>query len=173
MKKEDILELMHSWENIDFIINEISKSPEYFDLLMDIAINNTDDKSWRAAYMADKVHDKNPKLFYPYIEIIIEKLATLVHLGKKRHFLKLLSMNVIPQKYYGFLVDFCLNTLSSAEPPAVRVHAMQILYNISETEKDLKPELVHIIEHEIEYHSTAGIISRGNRLLKKLRKQIN
>jgi hypothetical protein len=81
-------------------------------------------------------------------------------------------MNEIDEEYFGFLVDFCLDKLSSdKEPPAVRVHAMQILYNISEKVPELKPELIAVIEHEMTYHSTAGILSRGSKLVKKLQKQ--
>jgi hypothetical protein len=48
---------------------------------------------------------------------------------------------------------------------------MQVLYGISENEPDFKPELIQIIEQEMEYRPTPGIISRGSKLLKKLRKQ--
>ncbi|NQU84731.1 MAG: hypothetical protein HQ541_03125 [Mariniphaga sp.] len=172
MTKEDIIEVIDSWENLAILIKEIGKHPEHFDFLMDIALNGKEKNSWRAAWMVDKIHDEYPELLQPYLETIILKLKSLNDLGKKRHFLKLISINVIPKKHYGFLVDFCLKALSSNEPPAVRVHAMQTLYNISEHESDFKPELIHIIEHEIEFRSTAGIISRGIRLLKKLRKQV-
>jgi hypothetical protein len=65
-----------------------------------------------------------------------------------------------------------MKTLTSAkEPLAVRVHAMQILYNISEKEPDLKPEILAIFEHVMENHSSPGIISRGKKLVQKLRKQ--
>lgn len=171
MNKEEIFELIDSWDNLEILIAEIGNNPEYFDLLMDITLNSTDKNSWRAAYIADKIHDNNPELIYPYLKTIISILKTLKDLSKKRHFLKLLSMNDLPKNQFGFLVDFCLNTLSSSEPPAVRVHAMQILFNISETEPELKPELIQIIEQEIEYRSTAGIISRGTKILNKLRKQ--
>jgi hypothetical protein len=50
---------------------------------------------------------------------------------------------------------------------------MQILYNISEIETDLKAELLAVVEHEMEYHSTAGILSRGSKLANKLRNQIS
>lgn len=170
MTKEDLIVLIDSWENLSFTINEISNHPENFDILMDIALNHSEHKSWRAAYLADKIHDVHPELLFPYIEILIQKLKVLDNKSKKRHFLKLISMNELPVKYYGFLVDYCITTLSSEEPPANRVHAMQILYNISLKEPDLKYELIHIIEHEMEYHATPGIISRGNRLLNQLHK---
>ncbi|MBN1820448.1 MAG: hypothetical protein JXR31_16760 [Prolixibacteraceae bacterium] len=172
MKKEEILSLMESWENVAILIQEIGNHPEHYDFLMDLALNSKEKNSWRAAWMVDKIHENHPELILPYKEQIIQKLKTNTDLSKKRHFLKQLSLIEIPEKHYGFLVDYCLNALSSAEPPAVRVHAMQILFNISEKEKDLKPELIHVIEQEIEYRSTAGIISRGTRLLKKLRKQV-
>jgi hypothetical protein len=172
MKREDILELIDSWENLAYMINEIGRHPEYFEILMEIVLNSTDKKSWRAAYLADKIHDLYPGLLLPYLEPMIIKLQTLKDLGKKRHFLKLISAHDIPEQHLSFLFDFCLKTLSSEEPPAVRVHAMQVLFNISEKEKDFKPELILLIEQEIEFRSTAGIITRGTKLVKKLRKQV-
>ena len=172
MTKEEITEVLDSWENLELLVKEISSNPDYFRLLMEIALESPEKKSWRAAYLADKIHDEFPELLQPYLEKIILKLKTEKNDSKKRHFLKLVSMNQVPEKHYGFLVDYCFNALSSELPPAVRVHAMQILYNISEVEKDLKPELAQVIEQEIEYRSTAGIRSRGKKLLNKLRKEI-
>lgn len=173
MKREDILELMDSWENLAYMIKEIGKYPEHFEMLMDIALSSTDKKSWRAVWLADRIHDHYPGLLLPYLEPMIIKLQTLEDLAKKRHFLKLISAHEIPEQHLSFLFDFCLKTLTSEEPPAVRVHAMQVLFNISEIEKDLKPELILIIEQEMEFRSTAGIITRGSKLVKKLRKQVS
>ncbi len=173
MKKEDLLILIDSWENLSFAIREIQKQPELLNSLMDIALYNSEQKSWRAAYLADKIHDESPELILPFIEPIVKQLEKENSASKKRHFLKLLSMNKIPQQHYGFLVDYCIETLTSAkEPIAVRVHAMQILFNISEIEPELKPEILAIIEHEIEYHASAGILSRGKKIVAKLRKQL-
>ena len=173
MEKEKLIELIDSWENLNFMIREISSQPELFSTLMEIALYNPEQKSWRAAYLVDKIHDDFPKLVLPYLDKIVEKLKTEKNLSKKRHFLKLLSMNEIPEKHFSFLLDFCLETMASEEPPAVRVHAMQILYNISEKERDLKHEILTLIEHEMEYRSTAGIRARGSKLVQKLRKQIH
>jgi len=49
---------------------------------------------------------------------------------------------------------------------------MQVLYNISEKEPELKPEILALIENEMENHFSAGILSRGGKLADKLRKQI-
>jgi hypothetical protein len=49
---------------------------------------------------------------------------------------------------------------------------MQILYNISEKEPELKHEILAVIEDEMENHSSAGIISRGRKLAGKLKGQL-
>ena len=172
MTKEELFELIESWENLPYLLNEISKNPKFYSLLIEIALYNRNRKSWRAAYLADKINDNNPELLQPYLNEIIEQVKIEKNDGKKRHFLKLISMNELPVKQQGFMLDYCMKTLTSAkEPLAVRVHAMQILYNISEKEPDLKNEILAIFEHEMENHSSPGIISRGKKLVQKLRKQ--
>ena len=173
MTKPELLDIINSWENLPVVIREIANNPDYYEMLMDIALYHPSEKSWRAAYMIDKINDDFPELILPFIDKIILQLKEEKRSSKKRHFLKLLSQNLIPEKNFGFLVEYCLETLKSAkEPPAVRVHAMQVLYNISEKEFDLKSEILLVIEHEMEFHSTAGILSRGKKLTKKLRQQI-
>lgn len=172
MTEKELLELLDSWDNLPFIVNEIGEHPEYFSALMRVALYNKEPKSWRAAYIVDKIDENHPKLISPYVTKIIQQIKIEEHSGKKRHFLRQISLNPIPEIHFGFLFDYCLNAVTSAkEPPAVRVHAMQILFNISEKEPDLKPEILSVIEHEMEYHSTAAILSRGSKLAKKLRKQ--
>ncbi len=169
-----MLSLLDSWENLDLVIHEFTVRPELFSVLMEVAIHSKEDKSWRAAWIADKIHDKKPELLQPYIEPIIEQLAVEKQIGKKRHFLKLVSINDVPEKHFGFLVDYCLNVLTAEEePPAVRVHAMQLLYNISEAEPGLKNELLAVLEYQMEYHPSPGIVSRGSKLAKKLQAQIS
>ncbi len=173
MTEKELLEILDSWENLEITIQGIEKNPEYYSILMGIALYNKTPKSWRAAYLVDKIHENSPELIIPFIIEIIHQLKVEKHSGKKRHFLKQISLNKIPKEHFGFLVDYCLKALTSAkERPAVRVNAMQILYNISEIETELKPEILAVIEHEMEYHFTAGIISRGSKLVKKLRNQV-
>jgi hypothetical protein len=117
----------------------------------------------------DKINDQAPELIIDYIPKIIEQLKVEKSDGKKRHLLKLISLKEIPDLYLGFLTDFCITIFtSSKEPIAVRVHAMQILGNIAMKEPDLKPEIALIMEHEMENHGSAGIVSRCKKILKKL-----
>ncbi len=171
MTKSEIIELIDSWENLPFLINTIAQNSEFYEVLMEVALYDSNRKSWRAAYLVDKINDNNEKLLYPYLQKMIEQVIIENSTSKKRHFLKLISMNDLTQNQQGYIFDFCVETLKSAkEPVAVRVHAMQILHNIALKETELIPEILLLIENEMEYHSTAGIISRGKKLITNLKK---
>ena len=173
MTKNDLLEVIDSWENLELAIQEIGNNAEQLPVLMNLALYSSEPKSWRAAWMADKIHDQYPHLIIPWLDQMIPALKNNLQSGKKRHFLKLISQNKIDKKHYLFLMDYCLEAFTSGkEPVAVRVHAMQILFNLSENEPDFKPELLAIIEHEMELHPSAGIHSRGKKLAKELNTQI-
>ncbi|MCY1720330.1 hypothetical protein OU798_08255 [Prolixibacteraceae bacterium Z1-6] len=173
MNDKELSELLDSWENIEIIARQLSQNPKDFDVLMNIALSHPEQRSWRAAYLADKIHDDYPECLQPYLHAIIKKLETENNASKKRHWLKLISMNKIEETYMSFLFDYCIETFTSGkEAVAVRVHAMQILYNISETEPDFKPEVLEIIKNEMEQHPSAGIRSRGRKLTQKLSEQI-
>lgn len=174
MTKEELHDFFTSWENHELVIKEALNNSEYLSLLLDIALNNTQSKSWRAAWIVDKINDIKPELVEPYLKDIIVQLKKEASSSKQRHFLKLISLHKIPSGYHSFLLEYCIKCFTSAaEPIAVRVYALQVLYNISEEEPELKPELLSIIQHEIELHSSAGIKSRGRKLAKKLQFEIN
>lgn len=174
MTKEKLLDLIVLWENMELLIPEMVNNHEHLPVLMDLALYSSHPKSWRAAWIADKIHDNNPELFVPYLEKIIIRLKKESSGSKKRQFLKLLSLHPLPEKHHSFLLEYCISCFTSAkEPISVRVYSLQVLYNISEIEPEFKPELFYLIEHEINYHPTPGILSRGKKLAMKLMKQIS
>ncbi len=171
MDKEQIFQALESWENMDYFIREVKSNDEALNILMDLALNDNSHVTWRAAWLVDKVHQKSPELIKPYLEQIVDNLKTQELQGKKRHFLKLISLHEVNPKYHGFLVDYCISSLTSAkEPIAIKAHAMQVLYNISLKEPEFRNELILILEHEITYHPTPGIVARGKKILQKLNK---
>ena len=159
MTKNELIDLINSWENLQYLQNELVKKPELYRLLIEIAFYDKNPKSWRAAYLVDKINDKNPEMLQPFISEMIEQLKVEQNESKKRHFLKLISMNDLPFDELGFLTDYCIDVFTSDKMPvAVRVHAMQVLYNITEKQTDLKSEILLIVEHEMENHFTAVIL---------------
>jgi hypothetical protein len=173
MTRKELLDLIVSWENLPLLIQEIQSNPEKLKLLFELTLKSNHPKSWRAAYIVDKINDSHPQLIDQFIPQMIFSLKTETNSSKKRHYLKLISQHKFSPKHHVFLMDYCLNCFTSAgEPVSIRVHALQILFNISEQEPNLKPELLSVINHEMELHATAGIVARGRKLAGKLAKQI-
>ncbi len=169
MTEKDIHTLIKSWENIALLVRYIADYPEHIDVIMTKALDDSQPENWRAAWMIDKINEKNPAVVLPYLPAMTDFLLATKNDSKRRHLLKLIGLHDIPEERMGVLLNYCLDVFTDAAIPiAVRVHAMQILYNIAQKEPDFASELIDLIEHEIDYHGSAGIKSRGQKLLKKL-----
>ncbi len=169
MTENDLGSLIQSWENIALLVRYIADYPEHLDLIMAKVLDDSRPEYWRAAWMVDKIQEKHPELVVPYLQLMINFVLTTKNAGKKRHLLKLISLYEIQDENLALLLNYCIDIFTNtAEPVAVRVHAMQILFKIAQKETDFSGELIELIEHEIEYHGSAGIASRGRKLLKKL-----
>jgi hypothetical protein len=170
MTKKELEEIIHSWENIPLVISYIWEHPDLMDILVGIAMDDTQPKNWRAMYLVDQIYDQYPELVIPYLPAMTEFLFLTRNSSKKRHVLKIFSVHEIPEEKMAMLLEFCIQEFTNAaEPVAVRVHAMQILYNIAQKEPGFAGELIDLIENEIEYHGSAGIANRGWKLVNKLR----
>ena len=166
--------MIQSWENIALLVRYIADYPEHLDILMTKVLDDSRPEYWRAAWMVDKIHDRHPELVAPYLQTITDFVLTTKNAGKKRHLLKLISLNNIQEENIVLLLNYCFEVFTNtAEPVAVRVHAMQILFNIAQKVPDFSGELIELIENEIELHGSAGLASRGKKLLKKLRQSKN
>ena len=171
MNEDEIQKLIQSWENIALLVRYIANYPEHLELIMTKVLDDSQPENWRAAWMVDKIHEQHPELVIPYLQTMTNFVLTTQNAGKKRHLLKLISINEIQEENLAVLLNFCINIFTNtAEPVAVRVHAMQALFNIAQREPDFSGELIELIEHEMEYHGSAGLASRGKKLLKKLNK---
>lgn len=169
MTENDLRSLIQSWENIALLVRYIADYPEHLEIILTKVLDDSKPEHWRAAWMVDKIHERHPELVLPYLPAMTNFVITTQNAGKKRHLLKLISLNDIQEENMALLLNFCLEVFTNAaEPVAVRVHAMQILYNIAQKEPDFSGELIELIENEMEYHGSAGLASRGKKLLKKL-----
>ncbi|MCA1758674.1 MAG: hypothetical protein LC658_02800, partial [Bacteroidales bacterium] len=52
------------------LVRQLEMEPGNLQLLMDLAFNEEHPKSWRAAYIADKINDNHPELISPFILIL-------------------------------------------------------------------------------------------------------
>lgn len=168
MDLKELLDPFPMKKEAELVAHRIAEEPEYMHQLWEIAISN-EKHSWRATWLMDKVYFINQDLIRPYLPQIIDMIPDLEDESKQRQFLKIISMEPLPKNISGSFINRCFDLLiSSTTAVAVKVHAMQILFNFAQTEPDLKNELALIIEEQME-NGTAGLCSRGRKLLKKLR----
>jgi hypothetical protein len=99
---------------------------------------------------------------------MILNLQKPVNDAVKRNTLRVLRYVEIPEDLMGIAADICFKyLLSGKEPVAVKVHAMDVLFNITRKFPELKEELKLAIEDQMPFGS-AGFRSRGGKILKSL-----
>lgn len=170
---DDLLLLETSRRNTDLIAGIIYRKPELFEELFRIFASGKEPQSRRAAWVIDTVSEEYPELIAQHLGEIIDMLPSSGHDGLKRHSLRILARSPLPAgKRLGILINTCFDWLVSMhEAVAVKVYCMDVLYRISLTEPDLKKELADSIEWRIN-EGTAGFKNRGNKMMKKLRSEI-
>lgn len=152
----------------DFYISEIGNSEENFKALLDIALHDNDPLAWRAGWVLDSIDEENPGLASGSVSKIVHALPHIDSSGTLRCLLRLLSRYDINKKDQGILIDLCFRYMvSEFIPVAVKVHAMQIIYNHVLIYPELKEELVTVIRDQVNNNSV-GFLARGRQIIKKL-----
>lgn len=141
---------------------------ELFSQLYQLTYSKDHKIAWRSCWIIDNAAEESPERLIPFLPEIIARLSAEKSGSMKRHFTRILCRYDIPEEHLGQLVDTAFRLLSPSEAIAVRANAMQILYNISMREPDLKGELASVIESLLEEGGTPGLISRGRKLLREL-----
>lgn len=168
IKEQLLVEL--SRVNANYIANYVGTDPDKFRELIQFVFENKPLLPERASWVVTNITDTHPEMLKPYLKQIISKIQTFKHHGTRRNMLRSLANANIPEVFHGKLFDNCYQwLLSKDELPAVKVHSMQILYNIARKEPDLLRELQLVIE-ELTDHESAAIRARSIMLLEKLRK---
>ncbi len=158
--------------NVDFIVGAVENDELYFSQLMEMVFSDDKILPQRATWVIEALTDKYLYLIYKYIPSIIQKLEKNQHQGVKRGMLRIISHSPLPDKNIDILINKCFNWINDPnETVSVRVHSMQILYNISEKIPGIKFELKAIIEHHYD-SSTVGFKTRGKKILRKIDKEI-
>jgi hypothetical protein len=157
-----------SLRNKNYIAHYVGNDPVLFKELISLVFTGKPPLPMRASWVISGVTDKYPELLKPYLKKIVDNIEKFDHPGTRRNLLRYIAMIQVPESLQGKLFDICYQLLKSRyEPPAVKVHSMQILYNIAKKEPDLKREIRLLIE-ELTNHESAAIKSRSRQLMSKL-----
>ncbi|MDO9511263.1 MAG: hypothetical protein Q7J34_05870 [Bacteroidales bacterium] len=172
MNLENLLIKELSKANIDFVGGLAIQDEAVFEELWSLFLSNRDPASRRAAWVIDTLSEETPKLIEKRIDEIIEALPYFIHPALRRHSLRMLRPFNISEKHLGFLTGFCFeHLLKASEPPAVKVHCMDILMKISETEPSIKRELSDSIRWRM-HEESPGFQNRALKYLTKLEKDL-
>ena len=144
---------------------------EQFNLLFRNIFSNDHKLAWRSCWIIDTITEDHPELLENRIPEIINGLIETKDGSLKRHFTRILSRYEIPDEYIPLVMDRCFTLLSPAEAPAVRVHAMQVLFNFSVRIPEFKGELASVIESLIDEGGSVGFLNRATKLLRRLLSQ--
>lgn len=151
-------------------IEAVGTSPERFETLAEMALYGEDPLAWRAAWVLDSTDEVHPGMASDHIRKIVRSLPDLQSRGVLRSLLRLLCRYEIRKEDQGRLIDLCFTYLTSElYPVAVKVHAMQILYQHVLLYPEMKDELVTVIEDQLENNSV-GFRARASRLISQMEK---
>ena len=167
--KEQLLK-EHSRKNTDSIAKAIGSDANEFRKIMDIIYySEKPPLPQRASWVLAVVNKKHPELLIPHISLFINSIKLFDIDGIKRNLMLVLASHLIPKKYQAKLLNICFEfILSPTETVVVKVHAMQIIANLSKEHPDIKGELKSVIEDQLP-KSTAAFRARAKRILKEMK----
>ena len=148
----------------------VLEEPERIKALTKIIMEDQDPLSSRAARVVGICSEQFPELFDKQQNHIIHNLHKIKSAGVIRNVLKITADHAVTltKKNEGILLGLCFDWIADlSKPVAIRVHAMQIIYNISLHEADIKDELISMLE-ESYADGSMGFRSRADKILKKL-----
>jgi len=164
----DKVEHCNSKQSALILADLLIKQPTLINIIFDMMEKEVDKKHWKAAWIFDHVYDANKKLIDPYLDRMIPLFTNTRSSSIQRIVGKLLSFYDINNKIDGVFINTCFDMLISPTVlVAVKVDAMQLIYNTTSIFPELKSELKLTIEEHIPNNSV-GFKSRAKKLLKKL-----
>lgn len=158
--------------NIDYVSYIIGNDQNAFNLAFEIIFTAPHPINQRAAGVIETVTRSSPAFIIPHVDRMINSFTEFKVDGVKRNFMKIFTRTDFNEEQMGLLTDICFDCImNNKESIAVRVFAMETLYNISNTYPDIKKELILVIE-EVMQLGIPAFIARGRGILKKLFKEI-
>lgn len=155
--------------NTDFVRDIVLNNSGMFSELFNMVIADIEPLSRRAIWSLDYCTEKNPEILTNSHKIqLINNLQKFSHQGLLRHSLRILARYEIPESAAGEMVSICFDLLLNPKTSiASKAWCMDILYNFSQKETEIKPELITAIEFQQE-NASAGIKNKSKKLLRKL-----
>jgi hypothetical protein len=169
---EEMLQSETSRKTVDMVADLVTQRPELFENLVSIFLRDEEPVSRRAAWVVDIITEAHPQLLPGLIDLIIPRLSSFSHDGMKRPSMRMLTRVDLTEVQMDSLVNLCFEWLTNPkESVSVKVYSMELLYQFSHKEPDLRKELADSIEWRFQ-EETPGFRNRGGKILKKLYREM-
>lgn len=168
--REEILR-EHSKANTAAITAWIGADKKRFADLVALFLHDEYRVVQRAARVVSLVAEKEPELLVPHLESVVLRMQDAgIPVAVKRNGVRLLQHIAIPESLHGPVMNICFDLLADPkEAIAVRAFSMTVLARLADQYPEIRQELVLLIEEALEHEPSAGLRSRGNKVLKAIR----
>ena len=154
----------------DLAVKTIENCPESFRDLLDLCFIEQYPLSMRAARAAQLYCEKYPDAIYPFLDEVVEKTIKSQIGGVRRNFLKIFADFIDLERLIdpGPLLNTCFEWLLDRNiTPAIKIHAMGVIFKLGLKEPVLLQELAATIGIIMD-ESEISIKSCGRKMLKKI-----
>jgi hypothetical protein len=170
--REQLKVELSKW-NMVYVSEYVGDNPARFRELWELVFPENYPVSQRAAWALEGIVEQYHHMIKPYLVELLTRLPGIKHDAIKRHMMKILTYQEIPEEYLGNLIDLCFQWLEQNDlPVAVKVHSMQVIYNTIHKYPELREEFIAVLEEQMPRNSV-GFKSRATRLIRALEKQDN
>lgn len=167
------LSVAHSRANADLVLNYVLADENRVGALMAVFLEGEYRVVQRSAMVVGDLGRKRPAWLKPWhAKMIATAAAGSSHDSVRRNVMRFFSelpITDIGEEDEGYLVDLAFRLLADQEMAvAIRVFALQVIYNYVERYPEFTDELAGIIELTIAEGTTPGFRSRGGKILRAL-----
>ncbi|MBT8283936.1 MAG: hypothetical protein HKO75_01015 [Flavobacteriaceae bacterium] len=164
MSTETLLEqkLLHSHKKEMIVF--LKKHPEYFDEAVELAIQNKQPYSWRAAWVLWSYISKNDIRIKNHIPKLIKAIRNKAD-GHQRELLKILLEMNLNEEEEGYLFDLCVTLWEDVEKkPSIRYTAFKFIIKMAKKHPELSNEILLLAQDKYLNSLSPGV----HRSIKKM-----
>lgn len=171
--RQHLLDRNLKW-NWDEIAKYCVKHPESIKEVVEFTMDHEVHVQQNAGAVIGKIVDLDRKILTPYLETMVSNLSNNPHDAVKRATLRVFQFSEIPEEVEGELFEYIIKALKSLEEPiAIKAFGMTAARRICERYPELVNELIPLIEIIVEEKLSAGLVNRGQKELKILRRLVS
>lgn len=174
----DYHKIFHQGHMVDFYKNlakEIVQDEEEISRLVNAILEDRDEDTFYPSWLFCHVFDLKKSIIIPHLNTLIKFVPKTKHHGAVRSILRCIAEIEaihIEDELDNELLNLCYNCFEDLKVDiAIRVHAMQIIFNYCSKYPDLRNDFKQALELQLEqYELSTGYKNRANKLLTKLNK---